>query len=57
MPESPRDLMAVLLGLVVLWFLLGTLVHEGRLRGSLGADQCRRRPMSGRPHRSRSLGR
>ncbi len=32
MPESARDLIGVLLGLIALWFLLGSLLNDERLR-------------------------
>lgn len=32
MPESARDLIGVVLGLIALWFLLGSLLNDERLR-------------------------
>jgi hypothetical protein len=57
MLESAGDLIAVLLGLVVLWFLFGAFLDQERLWGSHSGDQRRRQPMAGRPHGGRSLGR
>jgi hypothetical protein len=57
MLESAGDLIAVLLGLVVLWFLFGAFLDQERLSGSHSGDHRRRLPMAGRPHGGRSLGR
>jgi hypothetical protein len=57
MPESARDLIAVLLGLVVLWFLFGAFLDQERLWGPHRGGQRRRQPMAGRPHGGRSLSR
>jgi hypothetical protein len=57
MPESARDLIAVLLGLVVLWFLFGALINQERFWGPHRSGQDRRQSRAGRPHGGRSLGR
>jgi len=53
MVESPQDPIGVFLGLVVLWFLFGTLIREECLwvRGPAG-----RHLPGGHPQRSRLLG-
>ena len=45
--ESARDLIGVLLGLVALWFILGTLLDDERLRGQ-GHRHVRRHPSTRR---------
>ena len=50
--ESARDLIGVLLGLVVLWFLFGALINSERAWREQGVGQRRRDPLAGpRGHR------
>ena len=51
--ESGRDLIGVLVGLVVLWFLFGALINSERAWREQGVGQRRRHPLAGpRGHRS-----
>ena len=48
--ESARDLVGVLLGLIALWFILGTLLDDERLRGQGAGHRPVRRQSSARRH-------
>jgi hypothetical protein len=51
--ESAQDLIGVLVGLVVLWFLFGTLINSEWAWREQGMGQRRRHPLAGlRGHRS-----
>ncbi len=55
MPESAGDLVAVFMGVIVLWFLMGSLLDEERIwRRHQGH---RGQPSTGRPHGGRPSGR
>ena len=54
--ESARDLIGVLVGLVVLWFLFGALINSERAWREQGVGQRRRHPLAG-PRGHRSAGR
>ena len=47
--ESAQDLIAVLLGMVALWFLFGALIKQERLWNDQSLGRRRRRPMAGPP--------
>ena len=51
--ESAQDLIGVLVGLVVLWFLFGALINSERAWREQGVGQRRRHRLAGpREHRS-----
>jgi hypothetical protein len=55
MPESANDLISVLVGLVVLWFLLGALIRHGRLWAGHPGRRGARHRLAGRFHGSGSI--
>jgi hypothetical protein len=58
MPESARDLIGVLMGLVVLWFILGSLLnHEGLRRQGRNHGQERAHSSASRHGAPRPAGR
>jgi hypothetical protein len=57
MPESATDLIGVLLGLIALWFLLGSLLNDGRLRRqNTGHGRGRHHSSTRRPGAPRPAG-
>jgi hypothetical protein len=51
--ESAQDLISVLVGLVVLWFLFGALINSERARREQGVGPRRRHRLAGtRGHRA-----
>ena len=54
--ESAQDLISVLVGLVVLWFLFGALTNSERAWGEQGLGPRRRHRLAG-PREHRSSGR
>lgn len=51
--ESAQDLISVLVGLVVLWFLFGALINSERAWREQGVGRSRRHRLAGpRGHRS-----
>ena len=54
--ESAQDLISVLVGLVVLWFLFGALINSERAWREQGVGQRRRHRLAG-PARASLLGR
>jgi len=51
--ESAQDLISVLIGLVVLWFLFGALINSERARREQGVGPRRRHRLAGpRGHRA-----
>ena len=55
MPESANDLIWILVGLAVLWFLFGSLIRHERLwEGQQHRLRRRHQPLTARPHGTRS---